>query len=64
MAGNKDMKCDYFSFLIIKTTKEGRATVAASSDSLESIEDNYLYMCKIYAEEIAAGLFRFDIYKA
>ena len=57
------MRCDNFLYLIIKTTKEGRAIVAASSDSLESIEDNYLYFCKIYAEEIAAGLFRFDIYK-
>ena len=58
------MSCDYFIYLIIKTNKEGRATVAASSDSQESIEENYLYLCKIYAEEIASGLFRFDIYKA
>lgn len=57
------MSCDFYRFLIIKTDKQGRASVAASSDCEEAIEADYLYLCKVYAEEIDSGAFRFDIYK-
>ena len=58
------MKCDNFLFLLVRTEKSGIASIMTSSDNIEIIEDNYLYLCKRYAEEIASGLFRFDIYKA
>ena len=49
-------------YLLIKTYASGRVSVAASSDSLESIEDFYLYNQKLFDEDIKAGLIRFDIY--
>lgn len=58
------MKCDNCLYLLVRTEKSGIASVMTSSDNLDFIEDDYLYLCKRYAEEIAKGLFRFDIYKA
>lgn len=58
------MKCDNCLYLLVRTEKNGIASVMTSSDNIEFIEDNYLYLCKRYSEEIDAGLFRFDIYKS
>ena len=57
------MYCDYYLYLLIKTTKEGVATVAAASDSEPDIEDAFLRLTKIYSEEIKKGELRFNIYK-
>ena len=49
-------------YLLVKTYASGNVSVAASSDSLEVIEDLYLYNQKLFDDDIKAGLIRFDIY--
>ena len=56
------MALDYFRYLIIRTNKEGRASVVASSDSYESIIKTYSELKAAFSYELEAGFFRFDLY--
>lgn len=54
---------DYKSFLLVLTTKNGKASVVASSDSEDEIGEIYLKQVKINAKDIESGDFRLDVYK-